>query len=285
MPHIVRFDGFQVDLENRQLHKHGLRIKLRDQSFQVLTSLLEHPGQVVTREALRRRLWRDDVFVDFDNNLNIAVARLRTVLGDSVEHPRFIETLPKLGYRFVNSVERVESATAPEPTRTPAAPPSYVPWVAVAAVVMIAVAGYVVWRGHHDHVPTGQRIMLAVLPLANLSGNPEQEFLAAGLTDEIITELGRLNPRRLGVIARTSVMRYQGTQKTVAEIGKELGVDFVVAGGAQPVERRLRVTMQLVRVSDQTHVWANSFDRTLQDVLAVERNIAQQTARALSVEL
>ncbi len=285
MPNIVRFGCFEVDLPSGQLHKHGVRINLRDKSFQVLASLLEHPGKVVPREELHRRLWRDDVFVDFDNNLNTAIARLREALCDSAEHPRYIETLPKRGYRFIAAVERDTPTDTEEARPRPDVLRRYLTWVGAAAVVLIAVTGYLVWRSYRAHPGGRGRIMMAVLPLENLSGVPEQEFLAAGLTEEIITELGRLNPKRLGIIARSSVVQYRGTQKTVAQIGKELGVDYVVEGGAQMVDHRFRVMVQLIRVSDQTHVWAEGYERRLEDVLAVERSVAQQTAQALSIEL
>jgi TolB-like protein/DNA-binding winged helix-turn-helix (wHTH) protein/Tfp pilus assembly protein PilF len=282
---IVRFACYEVDLASGQLRKGGVRIKLRDQPFQVLASLLERPGEVVSREDLQHRLWHDEVFVDFENNLNTAVARLREALCDSAEHPRYVETLPKRGYRFIGEVERDTPAAGVQARSQAGLLRLSWSWAAAAALVLIAVTGYLLWRSQRVHPGGRQRAMMAVLPLENLSGDPEQEFLAASLTEEIIAELGRLNPKRLGVIARTSVAQYRGTKKTVAQIGKELGVDYVVEGGAQMVDHRIRVVVQLIRVSDQTHVWADAYDRNLEDVLAVERSVAQQTARALSVEL
>ena len=225
------------------------------------------------------------IFVDFDNNLNTAIARLREALGDSADHPRFIETVPKHGSRFIVAVERDTPTDADETRPRPDVLRSYLLWVAAAAVVLIVVTGYLMWRSYRAPAGDTERIMMAMLPLENLSGDSEQEFLAAGLTEEIITELSRLNPKRLGIIARTSVVQYRGTRKTVAQIGKELGVDYIVEGGAQMVDQRFRVTVQLIRVSDQTHVWADSYERRLEDVLVVERGVAQQTAQALSIEL
>ncbi|RPI14212.1 MAG: hypothetical protein EHM65_04755, partial [Acidobacteriales bacterium] len=191
MPQVVRFDCFEVDLAAGQLRKHGIRIGLRNQPFQVLAALLEHPRQVVARGDLRRRLWHDGVFVDFDNSLNIAVARLRTALGDSAEQPRFIETLPGRGYRFIGDVSQLPSTAAGGPLRKP---------------------------------------RLAVLPFVNLSGDPGQEYFSDAVTDEVITALASFAPKHLAVIARTTAMHYKGSRKDLARIGRELGVDYVVEG-------------------------------------------------------
>lgn len=158
-----RFDAFEADLQTGQLKKRGMKLKLRDQSFVVLAALLEHPGEVVTRQELRQRLWPEDVFVDYDNLLNAAVARLRAVLGDSTENPRFIETLPKRGYRFIGSL----SSSLAEAGQTPSG-----------------------------------RVRLVVLPFINLSNDPSRDYLSDGMTDEIITALGNLVPAEMGVIAR-----------------------------------------------------------------------------------
>ncbi len=238
MPHIVRFGPFEVDLDARQLQKRGLRVKLRDQSFQVLTSLLEHPGQVVTREELRRRLWRDEVFVDFDNNLNIAVARLRTVLGDSVEHPHFIETLPKLGYRFIAEL-------------TP-------PFPAPKALA--------------------RRARLLVLPFLNLSGDASQEYFSDAVTDELITAVAGIAPDQLAVIARTTAMHYKGSHKDVARIAHEIEVDYVVEGGVRPAAEQVSINVQLIQTSDQAHLFAHKYDADMRDIFSVHHRIAQEVA-------
>ncbi|MGA8865605.1 MAG: winged helix-turn-helix domain-containing protein, partial [Candidatus Sulfotelmatobacter sp.] len=213
MPNMVRFAGYEVDLSAGQLYKHGVKISLREKSFQVLVSLLEHPREVVTREDLRRQLWRDGVFVDFDNNLNTAIARLREALCDSADHPRLIETLPKRGYRFLESVS--ELPLTPEKR-------------------------------------TAKRARLIVLPFVNLSGDPAEECFSEAMTDEIITEFARLAPEQLAVIARTTAMHYKGSQKDVARIGRELGVDYVVEGSVRRMEDQAGVNVQLIQVSDQT---------------------------------
>ena len=240
---VIRFGEHEADLRSGELRKRGTRIRLPGQSFEVLALLLEHPGELVTREELRARLWPADVFVDFENNLNTAVGRLREALGDSAEKPRFIETLPRRGYRFIGRLPE-PSAGVPPPTR---------------------------------------RIKLAVLPLENLSGDPAQEYFSDGMTEELITQLAGLAPERLGVIARTSAMRYKGARKDVARIGRELGVDYVVEGSVRRAGDGVRISAQLIQVSDQTHLWANSFDGGLGDILKVQREVAQAIARQIEV--
>jgi TolB-like protein/Tfp pilus assembly protein PilF len=239
-----RFGAYQVDLRAGELRKHGLKIKLQEQPFQVLASLLERAGEVVTREGLQRKLWPGDTFVDFDHGLNAAIARLREALCDSASSPRYIETIPRRGYRFLVKVETLGG----EPV-------------------------------------SGRRVMLAVLPFENLDSNPEQEYFADGMTEEMIAQLGRLNPAQLGVIARTSAMQYKRTTKSVGEIGQELGVDFVLEGSVRRAGQRARITSQLIRVSDQSHLWAESYDRNLDDVLAIQTDCARRIARSLALEL
>ncbi len=239
MSHIVRFDCFEADLASAQLRKRGIRIRLREKSFQVLTALLEHPGQVVTREELQRRLWRDEVFVDFANNLNTAIARLREALGDSAEHPRFIETLPKHGYRFIADVCR--STRAPEPERV-------------------------------------HRARLVVLPFVNLSGDPAQEYLSDAMTDEVITELASLAPEQLAVIARTTAMHYKGSRKDVARISRELGVDYAVEGGVRRNDSKVGMNVQLIQSGDQVHLFARKYEAELRDIFCLQSSVAQDIA-------
>ena len=239
MSQVVRFDCFEVDLDAGILRKRGFRIGLRDQPFQVLASLLEHPGQVVTRDDLRRRLWHDDVFVDFDNSLNIAIARLRTVLGDSAEHPRFIETLPRRGYRFIGSLSPPSPAAVPGPVRKP---------------------------------------RLVVLPFLNLSGDPAQEYFSDAMTDEIITVLANLAPEQLAVIARTTAMHYKGSRKDVARIGRELGVDYVLEGALRHSEDQVAVNVQLVQAGGQVHLFGKRYEAELRDIFHMQSSIAHDIA-------
>ncbi len=194
---------------------------------------------MVTRDELVQRLWPDKVFVDFDNGLNIAVARLRTVLGDSAEHPRFIETLPRRGYRFIAGIWRLPVTDAPEPDR---------------------------------------RLRLAVLPFLNLTGDPAQEYFSDAMTDEIITDLASLAPEHLSVIARTSAMHYKGSRKDVARIGRELSVDYIVEGSLRRAEEQITINVQLIETGRQAHMFARRYQAKLRDVFAMQRSIAHDIA-------
>jgi TolB-like protein/Flp pilus assembly protein TadD len=237
--HIVRFDCYEVDLDAGELRKRGVKIRLREQSFQALAALLRRPGAVVTREDLRRQLWQEDVFVDFENNLNAVISHLREALSDSAERPRFIETVPKRGYRFLASVSEFSNAAETTPTR---------------------------------------RAKLVVLPFLNLSGDPAQDYVSDGMTDEIITSLASLTPAHLAVIARTTAMLYKGSRKDVARIGRELGVDYVVEGALRHSGDQLSVNVQLIQACDQMHLFARRYDAALRDIFNLQDCIAQTIA-------
>jgi TolB-like protein/tetratricopeptide (TPR) repeat protein len=242
-PSSARFGAFEVDFESRELRKRGMRVRLEEKPFQILELLLERPGHVVTRQTLCDKLW-PDTHVGYEQNLNTAINKLRVLLGDSSQSPRFVETLPRVGYRFIAPVDR------PGRTQT-----------------------YVAKK------------MLAVLPFENLSGDPEQEFFPDGLTEELISHLGRLNPKRLGVIARTSAIQYKGAKKIVREIARELGVEYILEGSVRRQGTSVRISAELIDARDQTHLWAASYDRELRDVLAVQHDVALQVVKALAVEL
>ncbi len=246
MPNFVRFGEYEVDVSAGQLYKHGIRISLRHKSFQVLVTLMEHPGEVVTREDLRRQLWREEVFVDFDNNLNTAIARLREALNDSAEHPHYIETLPKRGYRFLEEVSRAAKPAEKGKAKRP---------------------------------------RMVVLPFLNLSGDPAQEYFSDAITDEIITALASLAPEQLAVIARTTAMHYKGCQKDVAHIGQELCADYVVEGGVHRSNDRVGINLQLIQVSDQSHVFARKYNSTLHDLFDIQHSIAETIARHVNITL
>jgi len=233
----IRFGSFEVDLRAGELRKHGAKIRLQEQPFQILVMLLEHPGEVVTREELRNKLWPADTFVDFDHGLNKAINKLREALGDSADSPRFIETLAKRGYRFVESPaissDRIES--------------------------------------------------LAVLPLDNLSRDPEQEYFADGLTEALITSLAKIGALR--VISRTTAMRFKKTDKSLPQIARELNVDAIVEGTVLRSGDRVRISAQLIHASTDTHLWADNYDRDLRDILALHSEVAQAIARQVQVKL
>jgi TolB-like protein/Tfp pilus assembly protein PilF len=219
--------------------------------------------------------------VDFDHSMNTAVNKLREALGDSAESPRFIETLPKRGYRFIAPVQPSAQSAAPRPRHRPA-----VVGVAAGLIVVLGLAAYVGWQrwGRRATPPEG-RIMLAVLPFENLSGDPEQEYFSDGMTEEMISQLGQVHPERLGVIARTSAMQYKKTSKRVDEIGHELGVDYVVEGSVRRGNERIRVTAQLIQVSDQTKVWSESYESSVGDVLALQSEVARAIAGEIQLKL
>lgn len=239
----VRFATFEVDLESRELRKQGLRMRLEEKPFLILEMLLKRPGSVITRKALRERLW-PDTHVRFDQNLNTAVNKLRDLLGDSAQSPRFIETLPRLGYRFI---------CAPVHPDKPAS--------------------------------SNGKKMLAVLPFENLSGDPQQEYFADGLTEEMISHLGQLNPKRLGVIARTSAIQYKNTKKTISEIADELNIEYVIEGSLRCADGHARITVQLIETREQTHLWSANYNRELRQIFQVQSDIAREVGASLAVEL
>jgi TolB-like protein/tetratricopeptide (TPR) repeat protein len=243
------FGAFEFDLRTRELRRKGVKIRVQEQPLQLLAILLEHAGELITREELRRKLWPDDTFVDFNHSLNTAVNKLRTALGDSAENPRFIETLPRQGYRFVGQV----SATG-QPRLSAANATSY-------------------------------KIRLAVLPLNDYSDGSRDVYFSDGLTEELITQLGGLNPPRLGVIARTSISRYKNTRKSIREIGHELDADYVLEGSVRRVGERVRISAQLIDARDETHIWAESFERDMRDVLLLQDEVSRSVARSIRITL
>jgi TolB-like protein/DNA-binding winged helix-turn-helix (wHTH) protein/Flp pilus assembly protein TadD len=293
---VVRFEPFELNARDGELRKHGVKLRLQEQPFQVLVRLLERPGELVTREELRSQLWPADTFVDFDHSLNAAVNRLRDCLGDVAERPRFIETVPRRGYRFVAPVQRTPPPAPPDEIRldTHQSPldtrqtPSRA-WTAGAlALVVAAIVSVAAWFGPKNAASgrtARERVMLAVLPLEDLNADPQGLYFSDGLTEDIITRLGGLEPQRLGVIARTSVMQYKATKKGIDQIGRELGVQYVLEGSVRRTADHVRVTAQLIQVRDQTHLWAKSFDRDVRDILALQSDLARAVALEAAVNL
>jgi TolB-like protein/DNA-binding winged helix-turn-helix (wHTH) protein/Tfp pilus assembly protein PilF len=281
---VYRFGVFEVDVRSGELLKQGRRVKLRGRPFDILVLLLARGGDVVSRDELRQQLWAADTFVDFDHGLNAAVNRLRDALGDSAENPRFIETLPKRGYRFIAPVSGAAPESAPPAERRARRlrAPLVLALGALAAAMMVAA---VYLRVSFPSRPASSRMTLAVLPFQNLSTDADQEFLSDGFTEEMIAELGRLDPDRLGVIARTTTMLYKNARKSIGDIKKELGVDYVLEGSIRRAADRVRITAQLVQTSDMTHLWAQSYDRDVSDVLAIESEVAMKIARSLALAL
>jgi len=282
---LVRFGAFEVDLHAGELRKNGVRIKLQEQPLQVLGLLLGSPGAVVTREEIQCRLWSTDTFVDFEHSLNAAVKRLREALGDSADNPRFIETLPRHGYRFIAPVQGATPANLQTPTL--AASRQRWPLVSAGGIALLLIAGtsYLFWRHAQITVPPDRRVMLAVLPFESLSRDPNEELFSDGMTREMINWMGRLDARRLGVIAATSAVKYKNSPKTIREIGRELGVDYILEGSVQRDGGRVRITAQLIAVENQAHLWAESYDRGQSDVLLTQADIARVVAQQIRLTL
>jgi TolB-like protein/tetratricopeptide (TPR) repeat protein len=246
---MARFDQFEVDLRSHELRKGGLRVRLQDQPFQILTLLIDRAGDVVTREEIRDRLWPDGTFVDFEHSMNAAIKRLRAALGDTAESPRFVETLHRRGYRFIATVEPPGPL---EPARASLIPAS--------------------------------RPRLVVLPFASL-GTDTPDYFSDGLTEEMIMQLGRRCADRIGVLARTSSMLYKNVVRGASAIGEALRADYLVEGSVRREGDRVRITAQLIETKGETHLWANSYDRTMADCLAVQTEVATAIAIALATEL
>lgn len=241
---VIRFGNFEVNLQSREFRKHGMRLRLEEKPFQILEMLLENAGQVVRRAKLCQRLW-PNTHVGFEHSLNTAVNKLRDLLGDSAQNSRFVETIPRLGYRFVAPITKPGGGE-----------------------------------------PPANKKMLVVLPFENLCGSTVEEFFADGLTEETISHLGQLNPKRLGVIARTSAIQYKAPKKSIGEIAEELRVDYVLEGSVRcKGPQKVRITGQLIQARDQTHLWSASYNRELQDILEVQSDVARQIGNALALEL
>jgi len=290
---VLRFDIFELDVRAGELRKNGVKLRLQGQPLQVLAALLKHPGELVTREELRAQIWQADTFVDFDHSLHNAIARIREVLGDSAETPRYIETLPRRGYRFVahvegistrepeRSAETVQPSEAPAPLARSKARAALA--VALFTLVMIALALWLLPAISHRTTAVPPMRSIAVLPLDNLSGDPSQEYFVDGMTDELITDLAKVGALR--VTSRTSVMRYKGTKKSLPEIARELNVEGIVEGSVTRSGNRVRVTAQLLHAPEDQHLWAETYERDLGDVLKLQSEVAQAIAQQVRAQL
>jgi TolB-like protein/DNA-binding winged helix-turn-helix (wHTH) protein len=283
---VIRFGIFQVDPRAGELWKKGLRVRLQDQPLQILLALLEKPGDVVTREELRAKLWPTDTFVDFDHGLNAAVKRLRDALDDSAESPRFIETLPRRGYRFISTIV----ADTIHAEQHWSMPKKWVLPLAVGVLVVIALAvlamdiGGLRNRFFSRSFAQPQIHSLAVLPLTNLSGDPEQEYFADGMTEELIAELSRIGSLR--VISRTSVMQYKGEKKKpLAQIGRELNADAVMEGSVLRSGNRVRIAAHMIYAPTDQSLLTETYESDLNDVLKLQREVAEAMAQKVKLKL
>jgi TolB-like protein/DNA-binding winged helix-turn-helix (wHTH) protein/Tfp pilus assembly protein PilF len=303
---ILRFGSFEANVQAGELRKGGLKVRLQDQPFQILVMLVERPGELIARQEIHQKLWPADTFVDFDHGLNNAINRLREALGDSAETPRFIETLPKKGYRFIAAVTgdepsveaeypAVEGTRMAKPSPIPrnieevskARPRFLVTILVFCFALVLAGMVYLGWRQMRaDRASPGSGyVMLAVLPFQNLSGDPSQDYFSDGLTEEMIAQLGALSPDQLGVIARTTTMAYKHTSKSVKQIGSELAVGYVLESSVRRDGNQIRISVQLIRVNDQLHVWARSYDRHISHSIELQEEVAKAVAEQIEVKL
>jgi TolB-like protein/DNA-binding winged helix-turn-helix (wHTH) protein/Flp pilus assembly protein TadD len=302
---VLRFGTYEVSFQSGEVRKAGVRIRVQQQPMKLLEILLERPGEVVTREELRSRVWPSESFGDFDQAVNVAIAKLRNALGDSAENPRYIETIPKRGYRFIADVSVVGVDAL---TKRPESPAGNLPgtqlgrqvqgdgsavarkpraWLTPRIVVVLALVLSLpilaVWLLRLRGRPPGGIRSLAVLPLDNLSGDASQDYFADGMTDELITDLAQI--RALRVISRTSVMSYKGARKPLPEIARELNVDAVVEGTVLRSGEQVRITAQLIQAPADKHLWAQSYEGNLRDTLVLQKEVARAIAEQIRIEV
>jgi TolB-like protein/DNA-binding winged helix-turn-helix (wHTH) protein/tetratricopeptide (TPR) repeat protein len=319
-----RFGAFELDARAGELRRKGLKVRLRGRPIEILRALLERRGELVSREELRARLWTADTFVDFDHGLNSAVNKLREALDDTAENPRFIETLPRRGYRWIGPAEPLEPASGPVDRHTadlvgaraarPSPQPVTAPAMADAPVAppvlqapalpvrprrllfglsvavlagLVAVGSALIWKGRQPEAgeaapAAARRAMLVVLPFETVGGASDEAFFGDGITEEMISQIGALDPAHLGVIARTTAMRYRGSTIGVMAIAKELHVEYVLEGSVRRDRQRARISARLVDVTSQTQLWSETYERDLEDVLMLQRDVATRIARSLA---
>jgi TolB-like protein/DNA-binding winged helix-turn-helix (wHTH) protein/Tfp pilus assembly protein PilF len=286
----LRFGVFELDRREAVLRtRGGAVVPLQPQPAKVLSLLVDRAGELVTRDEIRETVWGTDTFVDFDRGLNFCIKQVRSALGDESRSPRYIETIPRQGYRFVAAVEPVDGIAARTEARTTAgratARSRLIAVSALGAVVLAVTAAGRFVRSRTEAAGRPGPMVLAVLPFANLSGDPAQDYLAEGMTEELITQTGRLSPRSLTVIAVPTAMRYRGTTREWSQVADELGAEYVLRGTTRRSATNVYVTAALLRVRDRATMWTTSETRPAADLFTVQHEVGQHVARALAVEL
>jgi TolB-like protein/DNA-binding winged helix-turn-helix (wHTH) protein/Tfp pilus assembly protein PilF len=300
----LRFSVFEVDLKAGELRKHGMKIRIQEQPFQLLATLIEHAGEVVSREDLQKKLWTANTFVDFDHGLNKAINKIREALGDSAESPRFVETVSRRGYRFLAEVRVADAPSgfrSASATQSPLAaePPVRVELVdkpaiakghslslaskASVLVLLVLVVFVGAWKVRSWKRPSLVIRSLAVLPLESLSSDASQDYFADGMTDELISDLGQISALR--VISRTSVMTYKHAHKPLPQIARELNVDAVVEGTVLRSGDQVRITAQLIEAAADKHLWSQSYEGELRNTLALQNQVASAIADQIRINL
>ena len=289
----LSFGPFEADLHSGELRKNGVKVRLQAQPFQLLVMLLERPGELVTREEICQKLWAADTFVDFDRSLGVALNKIREVLGDSAANPRYIETLPRKGFRFIEQVASVAEpaqGVSPtlqldserdvnEPSRKKATSHRLIWATASVLVLVIVVSGVVTWRLFRKH-PIAS---IAVLPLASLSTDPSQQFLAYGVTDELTTNLAQIHS--VHVSSHTSSTACSSTRKSASKMAGCLGVDALVEGSIVRSGDRVHLTVQLIDAASDRHLWAQTYDSQLTDIITTQREVTRAIAASISAVL
>jgi TolB-like protein/DNA-binding winged helix-turn-helix (wHTH) protein/Flp pilus assembly protein TadD len=307
-PRYVRFGVFEADLQKSELRKNGMRVKVQEKPFQILAVLLEQAGEVVSRDTLRHRLWPADTYVNFDANLNTGLNKLRLVLGDSADQPALIQTIPRRGYVFIGPIEVLKGpgggsseARDAKPAALEVLPEPPMPAkprlgglrrtmvVAAASAAVTMAVFWLLWprlraMGYAPEKTAGHRTLL-VVPFENLSGDATQEYFSDGLTDEMITTLGGLQPSRLRVIARASSMAYKSAHRTVHQMAADTGADVLLTGGVHRSKDRVRITAQLIDARSQANLWTETYERDAANLFELQREVAQHIAQSLSLEL
>jgi TolB-like protein/DNA-binding winged helix-turn-helix (wHTH) protein/Tfp pilus assembly protein PilF len=294
---VIVFGEFAAHLRSAELFRNGVPIKLQLQPFRVLLALLRRPGELVTREELRREVWGDHTAVDFEHGLNFCIKQVRAALGDNAEQPSFIETLPRRGYRFIGRIESPAAAREPRESAdqgaavppsavgTPAsatAPPARMAWLAFVGLLLASFALAVfALRARSARDPNAPAVVF-VVPFENLTGDRDSDVWCDGLTAEVIAELASAEPRRVHVIARTTSMAYRATHEPLREIGRKVKADYALEGAVRKAGDRLRVTAQLYRLKEETPVWAKAFEATGNDVFSIQRSLAAHLAGSLA---
>ena len=285
--HLYRFREFTVDVNQKVLLQNGVILSVTPKVFETLLILVENAGRVVDKEALMRRVW-PDTFVE-EANLTFNIGQLRKALGDNARKPAFVETVSRRGYRFIAPIE--ETGAEPEPmlVSTEVSARRSRIWLGAAVISILAVTIGAGWwiRNRRLKVvqPNAGKLMLAVLPFQNLTGDSSQEYFSDGLTEEMITQLGNLDPQHLGVIARSSVMHYKNTGESLDQIGRELGVQYVLEGSVRRDSDKVRIAAQLIQIKDQTHLWSREYDRDLTHLLLLQEQIAEEVAGEIRLTL
>ncbi|MGH9498105.1 MAG: TPR end-of-group domain-containing protein [Terriglobales bacterium] len=304
LPDSVKFgEDFELDARAFELRSAGIPLKLKPIPMELLILLIERRGELVTREEIVERIWGKGVFLDTDNSINGAISKIRQLLRDDAEQPKFVQTVTSKGYRFlapvetrsISTVETAPNGSAPAvaPALAASAPErkksdSRFLTIVLSAAVALAIASVAYFQAIEPHLrshPVPARTMVAVLPFENLTGDAGQDYFSDGMTEEMITQLGRLDPGHLGVIARTSVMHYKHSQESLDEISRSLGVQYVLEGSLRRDGDRVRISAQLIQVKDQTHLWAQQYDRQVNGLLTVESEIAREISDEIQIAL